>query len=307
MSETGRVAHVFPGQGAQSVGMGQDLYDGSAAARNVFDQADEALGFSLSRLCFEGPEDELRLTINAQPAILTTSYACLLAARESRELPAAAFVAGHSLGEYTALAAADALDFTTTVRLARERGRLMYEAGLVAPGSMAAVLGLDEAVVAEVCRETDTVIANLNCPGQLAISGPSANIAKASELAKTRGAKVIPLAVSGAFHSPLMQPAVAGMTRVLANISFRDPALAVIANTTARPLTTAGEIKRELLDQLVNSVRWQRSVEYMIDNGVTTFIEIGPGKVLNSMIKRIKRDATILNINDLGTIRNLAA
>ena len=305
MSELTRVAHIFPGQGAQWVGMGQDLYAGSAAAKAVFDQADEALGFSLSRLCFEGPEDELRLTINAQPAILTASYACLVAARESHKLPAAAFVAGHSLGEYTALAAANALDFTTTVRLARERGRLMYEAGLVKPGGMAAVLGLDEAILAEVCRETDTTIANYNCPGQLAISGASANIAKASELAKARGAKVIPLAVSGAFHSPLMKSAVAGMTEVLANVSFRDPVVPVIANTTARPLTTAREIKTELLDQLSNSVRWQRSVEYMIDNGVTTFIEIGPGKVLSSMIKRIKRDAAILNISDLETIRNL--
>lgn len=306
MIEATGVTYVFPGQGSQWVGMGQDLYQSSAAARAVFDQADEALGFSLSRLCFQGPEDELRLTINAQPAILTTSYACLMAARESQGLPPPAFVAGHSLGEYTALAAVNVLDFTTTVRLARERGRLMYEAGLVKPGSMAAVLGLDETILAEVCRETDTVIANYNCPGQLAISGDSANIDKAGEQAKTRGAsRVIPLAVSGAFHSPLMHSAVDGMAEVLANISFKDPVVPIIANTTARPLTAAGEIKTELLNQLGQSVQWQGSVEYMIDNGVTTFIEIGPGKVLSGMIKRITKDANILNISDLTAIQNL--
>ena len=302
-----KVAYVFPGQGSQWVGMGRDLSDDFAAAKAVFDQADEVLGFPLSRLCFEGPEDELRQTINAQPAILVVSWACLEAARKvSPDFPSPVFVAGHSLGEYTALAVAEVLDFATAVYLARERGRLMHEAGLSRPGSMAAVMGFDEALLAEVCRATDTHIVNINCPGQLVISGGRENMAEAMELAKSKGApRVIPLPVSDAFHTPLMQPAVEGMTGIVANLSFHEPVIPIIANTTAQPLTTAEAVKEELLRQLCNCVQWQRSIEYMIDEGVSTSMEIGPGKVLTGLIKRINKDVETINIGDAQAVRDL--
>ena len=309
MSKPVKGAHVFPGQGAQAVGMGRDLYDGFAAAKAVFKQADEVLGFSLSKMCFEGPEEELRLTVNAQPAIVAVSYACLRAAQELSDgrLMEPAFVAGHSLGEYTALAAAGVLDLGSAVRLTRERGRLMHEAGLRHPGGMAAILGPDENVLGGVCEETDTQIANFNCPGQLVISGAEDKIAKAMDLAKEKGAtRVVPLAVSGAFHSPLMHPAVDGLSEVIGTFDFKDPSVPIIANTTARPLTTGAEVRTELINQMSNSVQWQRSVEYMIDNGVSTFIEIGPGRVLTGLIKRINKDADTVNISDAGTVKNLS-
>jgi [acyl-carrier-protein] S-malonyltransferase len=303
------VAWVFPGQGSQAVGMGHDLYDNVKSARAVFEQADRALGFSLSRLCFEGPEEELRQTINAQPALVTGAFACLEAAREigGGKLPTPAFLAGHSLGEYTTLAVAGVFDFTTAVKLARERGRLMHEAGQKRAGGMAAIIGLDEAKLAEVCRQTDTVMANINSPGQIVISGAAENIKKAMELATAAGAsRAIPLQVSGAFHSPLMQPAVEGMTQYLGATVFKDPAIPVIGNTTAEPLTTAAAVKTELRNQLTSPVQWQRSVEYMVGQGVNTFIEIGPGKVLTGLIRRINKEAKTVNLGDLEAIKSLA-
>ena len=308
MSDIKKVAYVFPGQGAQTVGMGKDLYENFDSVKALFKQADDAVGFQLTKIFFEGPEEELRKTSNAQPALVAVSFACLKAAQEvgGKNLPAASFMAGHSLGEYTALAAANSIDFATAVFLAKERGRLMYEAGMKTAGSMMAMLGIEEAVLAEVCRETNTVIANINSPGQLVISGAAENITKAGELAKARGAsRAIPLQVSGAFHSPLMQPAVDGMTQILSKVTFNDPSVPIIANVTALLLTSGSQIKDELLEQLCNGVQWQRSVEYMVQKGVSRFIEIGPGKVLTGLIKRISRDVEIMNIGDVNAVKAL--
>jgi [acyl-carrier-protein] S-malonyltransferase len=310
MADSSGIAWVFPGQGAQCVGMGKDLYERFDSARRVFDQADEALGSSLSRLCFEGPEDELRLTVNVQPAILTVSLACLAAAREKLNgTPRArqpVLIAGHSLGEYTALAAAGVIDVPSAIRLARERGRLMHQAGLKKPGGMAAVIGLDERVLLDVCSQTGTDIANYNCPGQLVISGGKKKLAEAIALAEAKGAqRTITLAVSGAFHTHLMKPAADGLAEYIGSMPMANPVIPIIANTTALPITTADEVKQELLNQLCHGVQWQRSIEYMVNNGIGTFVEIGPGKVLSGLIRRINRNVRMVNIGDAAAIDNL--
>jgi len=301
-----KIAHVFPGQGSQSVGMGYKLYQSSPKAKEVFQEADEALQFPISRLCFEGPEDELRQTVNAQPAIMTASIACLKAASEVNHTVSPTFVAGHSLGEYTALVAANVLGFTDAIRLVRERGRLMQKAGEIKPGGMAAVIGLDEAVLREICRESGAEIANFNCSVQIVISGSKEALARAMELAKAKDARrVIPLQVSGAFHSTLMQPTIEGMYEAISRINFRTPEVPIVVNSTAQPVTTAEGVKEELLRQLCNCVQWQPSVEYMLGEGISTFIEIGPGQVLTGLIKRISDKARVLNLSDPESIKAL--
>jgi [acyl-carrier-protein] S-malonyltransferase len=305
----GAVAMVFPGQGAQFVGMGEELTNASAAARRVFAEADQTLGFALTKLIFRGPADELEDTINAQPAILATSIAALEALRERlAERGAAitpAMVAGHSLGEFSALVAAGALDFRVALRLVRERGQLMKEAGEESPGGMAAILGLDDDVLAGVCAEASpegiVVLANANCPGQTVISGQVAALERAMALAKERGAKrTTRLGVSIASHSPLMARAAARFAGFVAATPLRDPRVPVVGNVTAAPLTSVADIRDELSRQIASPVNWTGSVRAMIEAGVTTFLDLGPGQVVNGLIKRIDREVATLGTGDLG-------
>jgi len=304
----GKVAYIFPGQGSQVVGMGKHLYTNYRSARNVFNEADKTLGFSLSRLCFEGPEDELTQTINVQPAVLVVSIACLRAAEEitGGSLPPPDVVAGHSLGEYTALVVAGVLSLSEAVRLVRERGRLMNEAAEASHGGMMAVLGLDGKTVTGICVEADTEVSNINCPGQIVVSGDDEKMAEFKRLAETNGARrVIRLKVSGAFHSRLMQPAAEGLHKVISESRFSEPMVPVMANVTADRLIDAGAIKEELAAQIVRCVRRQQSVESMIADGVTRFVEIGHGQVLADLIKRINPEVTVLNIGDVDIERQV--
>ncbi|HEU5430266.1 MAG TPA: ACP S-malonyltransferase [Thermomicrobiales bacterium] len=304
-----RVALVFPGQGSQFVGMGKALYDASARARRIFDQADEALGFSLSHLAFHGPAAELDDTINTQPAILTVSVAALEALREKTEATGGRIepvaMAGHSLGEFTALVAADVLDFPTALHLVRERGRLMKEAGRERPGGMAAVIGLDDDQLAALCDEAAAAgiitIANANCPGQTVISGEVGALQRAMDLALERGArKVARLGISIASHSPLMGRASIGLGEILGKIPLRPPQAPIVANATGRAMTTVEEIRHELADHVERPVNWTRSVREMVEAGASTFVEIGPGQVLSGLIRRINRDVTTLSLADFG-------
>lgn len=324
------VAFLFPGQGSQSVGMGADIFAQSPAARQVFETVDEALGISLSKLCFEGPEDVLRETVNAQPAIVTVSLALLAALQESLSpdfswssplVPS--YTAGHSVGEYAALVASGALDLRDAIILVRERGRLMHHEGTVCPGGMAAVIAMDEATLQKICQQAtaDSVanlpphahpgqgqvtIANFNAPGQIVISGEQDALALAMELAKVRGAKrVIPLAVSAAFHSPVMQPAAVGLAQAVTGTSIRDAAIPVIGNINALPLIDSQAIREELTQQIASSVQWTRTIELLVSVGVTTFLEIGPGQALAGMVKRIAKGTTTLNVSNATDIEKV--
>lgn len=296
------MAYVFPGQGSQVVGMGLHLYTQFPSARDVFDEVDKTLGFSLSRLCFEGPEDELIQTINVQPAVLTVSIACLKAAEEiiGSSLPLPDIVAGHSLGEYTALVVAGVFSLPEAVRLVRERGRLMNEAARLSPGGMFAVLGLDEKTAREICVSADTEISNINCPGQIVVSGAEDRLAEFKRLAEAKGARrTIRLKVNGAFHSRLMQPAAGGLHKAISESTFNETLVPLMANVTAETLINVEAIKEELAAQILRCVRWQESVENMIAGGVTRFVEIGHGQVLADLIKRINPEVPVLNIGDV--------
>ncbi|RLT42054.1 MAG: [acyl-carrier-protein] S-malonyltransferase [Chloroflexi bacterium] len=308
-------ALLFPGQGSQAVGMGKQLAESYPAARAIFDEADDTLGFALSALCFDGPEESLTDTINAQPALLATSAAALAALQSVLgSLPTPTFFAGHSMGEYSALVAAGCIAYADGLRLVRERGRLMKEAGQKSPGLMAAILGLDEAVVAQVCADAQAAtggiaqIANDNCPGQLVISGDRAGMERAMAGLEAAGArKVVALAVSIAAHSPLMAPAAAELKAAIDATPVHLPLAPVIGNTTASPLTSADAIRGELAAQLTGSVRWTASMQHAVDAGVDIFAEIGAGDVLSGLMKRIARKSERIGVADPAGVEAFVA
>ena len=306
--ESKGISYVFPGQGSQSVGMGRELYENSPAARAVFEEADDSLGFSLSRLIFEGPSRELEDTMNSQPAIMIVSIACWRAWEEylGAQSPTPVSVAGHSLGEYTSLVVAGVVNFGDGVRLVRERGRLMHEASEVRPGGMAAIIGLDEFAFEHICAETGVELANVNSDEQVVISGDKIAVARAMDLAAARGAKkTVPLKVSGAFHSSLMGHARQGLAEAVANMELRDPAVPIIANSLAAPVVTADEVRYELIQGLCHCVRWKQSVRYMVESGASHFVEFGPSRVLSSLIKRIDRDVEASTLSNPDSIQKL--
>lgn len=302
-----KTAFVFPGQGAQAVGMGKDIYDAYEGSRAVFEQADAALGFALSSIIFEGPDDDLKQTANTQPALLTVSVA-LLQALEGRGLKAD-YVAGHSLGEYSALVAAGVISFEDAVRTVRARGQFMEQAVPSGMGAMAAVLGSERDALAALCAaitaEGSAVeLANVNCPGQIVVSGTAAGVQAVVERGKGEaGAKrVIPLEVSGPFHSSLMKPAADKLQETLAEVKLQDASVPVVANVTARAVTAASEVRSLLVEQVYSPVLWEDSVRYLIEQGVDTFVEIGSGTVLAGLIKKIDKNVRVISVNNISAL-----
>lgn len=305
------MAFVFPGQGSQYVGMGKELFDNYPIAADILKRADEVMGFSLSRLCFEGPEEVLNLTVNTQPALLAVSFACLEVLRTAG-MPEPVAVAGHSLGEYSALVAAGSLSFEDALRLVRLRGKYMQEAVPPGEGGMAAVLGLPAETVVELCREARGAglveAVNLNCPGQVVVAGEISGLKEAEQIARKAGAsRFIYLPVSAPFHSSLMLSAGEKLAEDLERVEIKEPALQVVANASAAPVQTGPEIMASLVRQVYSPVRWEESIQRMLSNGVNVFIEVGPGRVLCGLIKKISRAATVYNTGDKASAEKVLA
>ena len=299
------VSTVFPGQGSQVVGMGKDLSDNFTLAKQIFQEADDTLGYKLSDLMFNGPDKDLEDTSCSQPAIMAVSVACwkvLNQAMGDMKLKVQCS-AGHSLGEYTSLVISGVISYSDGLRLVQERGRLMHDASVVRPGSMAALIGLNEQEVETVCRQSGAEMANINSNDQIVISGDSEYVAEAVQIASDMGArKVITLPVSGAFHSSLMEYASDGLSKILDEIDFNDSEVPIIANSTGLPVKSADEIKEELLKGLCSCVQWKDSIQYMVNSGVSNFIEFGPSRVLSSLIKRINKEVTVESISSVKTL-----
>jgi len=295
------IAFLFPGQGSQYAGMGKELAENFPAAKQVFEEADEALSFSISRLCFEGPEEDLQLTENTQPAILSVSVAAFRAI-QTQGLPAPAFVAGHSLGEYSALVAAGAMSLGDAVRTVRARGRYMQEAVPVGTGAMAAVIGGERDAIEQACREASgnqvCSVANINSPNQVVIAGNTEAVDRAMELLKGVAKRVIKLNVSAPFHCALMKPAQDRLAFELEQLAFTEPTTSVITNVDAKITSAPGDLRDSLLRQVSAPVRWLESMELLFQHGVTTFVEVGPGKVLSGLMRQINRDVNCLNVED---------
>jgi [acyl-carrier-protein] S-malonyltransferase len=303
------IAFVFPGQGSQYAGMGRELADNFPVAKQVFEEANDALGFGIASLCFNGPEEELKLTTNTQPAILATSIAALRVLQQETGL-VPYLTAGHSLGEYSALVCAGALAFADAVRVVRQRGAFMQEAVPVGVGSMAAIMGLEGEALEDVCREAaqGQVVspANFNSPGQVVIAGHLQAVERAMELARQRGAKrALPLPVSAPFHCALMEPAGERLRKVLESIQISPLAMPVVSNVEALPNAQADRVRELLVAQVSAPVRWDESVVNMAGQGIERFIEIGPGKVLGGLIKRIAKGQVVQNIEDLASLKSL--